>query len=467
MAVVGNPGLDRSATTAIKRPTGFMDQKGTDPVVPTVHQQVLFQPHLQSIFDYVGRKSRGGDIHSHSSPGTTWSNVQPKGCVYPLSLLETKAMEDYIEEALALGHIQPSTSQSMASFFFVGKKDGGLCPCIDYRGLKAITIRYPYPLPLVPAALEQLRGAKYFTKLDLKLKTAFHTIRGHYEYLVMPFGLTNAPAVFLALINEVFQDMLNNNLIAYIDDILIYSTSFDEHVRHVQVVLTCLQHHQLSVKLEKYEFHRNTVKFLGYVISQQGVEMDLSKVHVVTEWPEPTTGKPKRLTWNELAQEAFIRLKADFTMAPILWHPDPDLPFIIEVDASSCGIGAVLSQRHRVPSKLHPCAFYSRKLTAAEANYDVGNRELVSIKATLEEWRHWLEGARHPFLVLTDHRNLEYLRGAKHLNSRQARPARLRQGDSSVDETPPSLDVEGSPAYQVRALLNSRRVRSRLQYLVD
>ncbi|KAK3505791.1 hypothetical protein QTP70_004022 [Hemibagrus guttatus] len=130
-------------------------------------------------------------------------------------------MEDYIEAALAVGHIWPSTSPVAAGFFFVGKKDGGLRPCIDYRGLNTITISYPYPLPLVPAALEQLRGARFFMKLDLRStynlvrihkgdewKTAFHTTHGHYEYRVMPFGLTNAPVVLQALINGVFQDLL-------------------------------------------------------------------------------------------------------------------------------------------------------------------------------------------------------------------------------------------------------------------
>ncbi|KAK3573722.1 hypothetical protein QTP86_032073 [Hemibagrus guttatus] len=133
-------------------------------------------------------------------------------------------------------------------------------------------------------------------------------------------------------------------------------------------------------------------------------------------------GKPKNPgTWTDPARSAFQQLKNCFTTAPILRHPDPDLPFVVEVDASSSGLGAVLSQRHGEPGKLHPCAFYSRKLTSAEVNYDVGNRELLAIKAALEEWRHWLEGARHPFQVLTDHRNLEYLRGAKRLNPRQAR----------------------------------------------
>ncbi|KAK3557679.1 hypothetical protein QTP70_033641 [Hemibagrus guttatus] len=343
-------------------------------------------------------------------------------------------MEDYIEAALAMGHIWPSMSPVAAGFFFVGKKDGGLRLCIDYRGQNTITAWYPYPLPLVPAVLEQLRGTRFFMKLDLRStynlvrihkgdewKTAFHTTHGHYEYRVMPFGLTNAPA---------------------------------EHVHHVREVLSRLQQHHLYVKLEKCEFHRTTVAFLGYVISQQGVEMDAVKVQVVTEWSTPTTvrelqrflcfanfyrrfirnyssvagplasllrGKPKRLAWTDQAQAAFQQLKDCFTTAPILWHPDPDLPFVVEVYASSSELRAVLSQHHGKPGKLHPCAFYSRRLMAAESNYDVGNRELLAIKAALEEWRHRLEGACHLFQVLTDHHNLEYLPGAKRLNPRQAR----------------------------------------------
>ncbi|KAI2647139.1 Transposon Tf2-6 polyprotein [Labeo rohita] len=138
------------------------------------------------------------------------------------------------------------------------------------------------------------------------------------------------------------------------------------------------------------------------------------------ESPE-TQNKPKKLYWTEEAGHAFDKLKASFTSAPILKHPDPELPFIVEVDASDCGIGAVLSQCHGQPGKLHPCAFYSRKLTSAERNYDVGNKELLSMKAAIEEWRHWLEGALHPFQVITDHKNLEYIKGAKRLNPCQAR----------------------------------------------
>ncbi len=391
----------------------------------------------------------------------------PKGRVFPLSQPESEAMKSYIEEELAKGFIRPSISPASAGFFFVKKKDGGLRPCIDYRALNDLTVKFRYPLPLVPAALEQLRTAKYFTKLDLRSaynliriregdewKTAFSTTSGHYEYLVMPFGLVNSPSVFQAFINDVFRDMLNRWVIVYIDDILIYSDSYEDHVKQVRAVLQRLLAHQLYAKLEKCEFNLTSVSFLGYVISSGGVTMEDQKVQAVIDWPQPVTVKElqrflgfanfyrrfirnfstvaapmtamlkkgrQHLKWTPAAIAAFQKLKERFTTAPILHHPDPEREFIVEVDASSTGIGAILSQRHGNPPKLYPCAFHSRKLTPTEQNYDVGNRELLAMKAAFEEWRHWLEGAKHPFTVLTDHRNLEYLRSAKRLNHRQAR----------------------------------------------
>ncbi len=371
-----------------------------------------------------------------------------------------------VEEELAKGFIRPSISPASAGFFFIKKREGGLRPCIDYRALNDLTVKFRYPLPLVPAALEQLRTAKYFTKLDLRSaynliriregdewKTAFSTTSGHYEYLVMPFGLVNSPSVFQAFIN-VFRDMLNRWVIVYIDDILIYSDSYEDHVKQVRSVLQRLLAHQLYAKIEKCEFNQTSVSFLGYVISSGGVTMEDQKVQAVIDWPQPVTVKElqrflgfanfyrrfirnfstvaapmtamlkkgrQHLKWTPAAIAAFQKLKERFTTAPILHHPDPEREFIVEVDASSTGIGAILSQRHGNPPKLYPCAFHSRKLTPTEQNYDLGNRELLAMKAAFEEWRHWLEGAKHPFTVLTDHRNLEYLRSAKRLNHRQAR----------------------------------------------
>ncbi|KAI2653118.1 Transposon Tf2-6 polyprotein [Labeo rohita] len=418
---------------------------------------------------------RAGDCAIDLVPGA----LPPRGRVFPLSQPESEAMNQYIQEELAKGFIRPSTSPASAGFFFVKKKDGGLRPCIDYRALNAITVKYRYPLPLVPPALEQLRTAKIYTKLDLRSaynliriregdewKTAFSTTSGHYEYRVMPFGLANSPSYFQAFINEVFRDMLNRWVIVYIDDILIYSDSYSEHVQHVRAVLQRLVQHQLYAKQEKCEFHQQSISFLGYIISPEGVTMDESKVTAVRDWPRPKTLKElqrflgfsnfyrrfirsfssvaspltsmikkgdTRLSWSPVAIQAFEELRRRFTTAPILHHPDPNRPFLVEVDASSTGVGAVLSQRQGLPPKTVPCAFYSHKLSPAERNYDVGNRELLAIKLALEEWRHWLEGASHPFTILTDHRNLEYLRSAK--NTKADALSRIHEPDHAL--TPP------------------------------
>ncbi|KAG1930496.1 retrotransposable element [Pimephales promelas] len=228
----------------------------------------------------------------------------PHSKIYPLSIPEQKAMEKYIEEALQQGYIRPSTSPAASSFFFVGKKDGGLRPCIGYRILNQSTVKFRYPLPLVPASLEQIRDAQIFTKLDLRSaynlirirkgdewKTAFITPAGHYEYLVMPFGLSNSPSVFQGFMNEIFRDVLNRFVITYIDDIRIYSSKLSEHIRHVRFVLQRLRDHHLYLKLEKCEFHQKSIQFLEYVITPQGVTMDQRKVDAVTNWSLPTNIK--------------------------------------------------------------------------------------------------------------------------------------------------------------------------------
>ncbi len=352
----------------------------------------------------------------------------------------------------------------------------------------------------MPAALEQLHTARYFTKLDLRSaynliriregdewKTAFSTTSGHYEYRVMPFGLANSPSVFQAFVNDIFRDMLSQFVIVYINDILIYSDSLDTHVKHVRAVLKRLIQHQLYAKIQKCEFHQTQISFLGYVINFEGVTMDDSKVQAVLNWPKPTTvkelqrflgfanfywrfirnfsmvaapltsllqGGKQRLNWMQASEQSFRQLKERFTSAPILHHPSPDLEFTVEVDASNTGVGPVLSQRQGSPLKLFPCAFYSRKLNPAERNYDVGGRELLAMKAAFEEWRHWLEGAKLPFLMLTDHRNLENIRSAKRLNPRQARWSLFfSRFDFKVT--------------QVREILDSRRRGGVLQYLID
>ncbi|KAK3561631.1 hypothetical protein QTP86_011254 [Hemibagrus guttatus] len=300
----------------------------------------------------------------------------PRGRIYPLSVPEEKAMEAYVKEALALGYIRPSTSPAASSFFFVAKKDGGLRPRIDYRALNRITVKFRYPLPLVPAALEHLRGATIFTKLDLRSaynlirirkgdewKTAFITPTGHYEYLVMPYSLANAPPCSRILSIR-------------------FSGSFS-----TAEVLGRLREFQLFLKAEKCSFHQPSVQFLGYNISNSGIQMDEGKITAVRDWLAPATVKelqrflgfanfyrqfisnyssiadpltnllrntPKSLLWSPAAEGAFNTLKRAFTTAPLLIHPDPDKPFVVEVDASTTGVGEVLSQQQGNPGRLHP-----------------------------------------------------------------------------------------------------------------
>uniref|UniRef100_A0A8C6VZ26 Gypsy retrotransposon integrase-like protein 1 n=1 Tax=Nothobranchius furzeri TaxID=105023 RepID=A0A8C6VZ26_NOTFU len=375
-------------------------------------------------------------------------------------------MANYISESLSAGIIRPSTSPLGAGFFFVSKKDGSLRPCIDYRGLNQITIKNKYPLPLLSSTFDPVNNASVFTKLDLRnayhlvriregdeWKTAFKTPLGHFEYLVMPFGLTNAPAVFQSLVNSVLGDYINKFVTVYLDDILIFSRSLTEHRQHVRAVLQRLLENRLYVKAEKCEFHVSSVKFLGFVLESGRLKTDPDKIEAVRTWPTPETRKQlqrflgfanfyrrfiknysqiasplTQLTsvkvpflWSPEADQAFNNLKTSFTQAPILTRPDTSLQFTLEVDASDTGVGAVLSQVSPTDHLLHPCAFFSRRLSSAEQNYDVGDRELLAIKLALEEWRHWLEGAEHPIIIWTDHKNLAYLKEAKRLNPRQSR----------------------------------------------
>ncbi len=362
----------------------------------------------------------------------------PKGRLYSLSAPEREAMEKYISDSLAAKIIRPSSSPAGAGFFFVEKKDDSLRPCIDYRGLNSITVRNMYPLPLMSSAFESLQGASFFTKLDLsnayylvrirkgdEWKTAFNTPRGHFEYLVMPFGLSNAPAVFQALVNDVLRDMVDQFIYVYLDDILIFSRSLQEHVQHVRVVLQRLLDNGLFVKADKCIFHAQSVPFLGYIVLSVGMRMDPDKVQAVVDWPTPDSRKALQrflgfanfyrrfirnysqlaapltaltstkttFRWSSSAEAVFSKLKSCFVSAPILVAPDPSRQFVVEVDASEVGVGAVLSQRSSSDGKMHPCTYFSHRLSPAERNYDIGNRELLAVKLALEEWRHWLEGS--------------------------------------------------------------------------
>jgi len=231
----------------------------------------------------------------------------PFGPLYSLARPELVALREWLDENLSKGFIRASSSPAGAPILFVKKSDGSLRLCVDYRGLNEGTIKNRYPLPLIQETLMRLSRAKYFTKLDVRSaynllriaegdewKTAFRTRYGLYESLVMPFGLTNAPADFQHFINDVLAPFLDQFTTAYLDDILIYSDTLDEHKEHVRQVLEALRKNQLHLKPEKCEFFLDEVKYLGLIIGREGIKMDPAKVETVKDWPTPENLKDVR-----------------------------------------------------------------------------------------------------------------------------------------------------------------------------
>ena len=222
------------------------------------------------------------------------------GPLYNMSQDELRVLRKWLHENLEKGFIRASTSPAASPVLFAKKPGGGLRFCVDYRALNALTIKNRYPLPLIQETLAQLSKAKFYTKLDVvsafnKIRiadghewlTAFNTRYGLFESLVMPFGLSNAPATFQARINEVLHPFLDVFCTAYIDDVLVYSDSLEEHRIHVKRVLHSLQQAGLQLDIKKCEFEKTEVTYLGMIISDQGVQMDPAKVACIREWHTP------------------------------------------------------------------------------------------------------------------------------------------------------------------------------------
>ncbi|KAK4407587.1 Transposon Ty3-G Gag-Pol polyprotein [Sesamum angolense] len=265
------------------------------------------------------------DFEIDTIPGAAPISITP----YRMALLELKELKKQLEELLDKGFIRPSISPWGAPVLFVKKKDGSMRLCIDYRQLNRITIKNKYPLPRIDDLLDQLKGATVFSKIDLRSgywqlwveegsipKTAFRTRYGHYEFVVMPFGLTNAPAAFMSLMNKTLQPFLDQFVIVFIDDILIYSSSREEHEQHLRTVLQILREKQLYAKFIKCEFWMEEIAFLGHVVSKEGVQPDPAKVKAIMEWESPKNVSEVRsfLDWLLLQKicEGFLRGRKTF-----------------------------------------------------------------------------------------------------------------------------------------------------------
>jgi len=414
-------------------------------VVDTAQQplmDVLLQQHGAIFDEPTGLPpARPYDHRIHLLPGTAPVAVRP----YRYAQLQKDELERQCEAMLTQGIIRPSTSPFSAPVLLVRKADRSWRFCIDYRALNAKTSKDKFPIPVVDELLDELHGARFFSKLDLRsgyhqvrmhtddiAKTAFRTHHGHYEFLVMPFGLSNAPATFQALMNDVLRPYLRKFVLVFFDDILIYSASWAEHLQHVGIVLETLQANHLHLKRSKCSFGATSVAYLGHVISEGGVAMDADKVAAVASWPPPRSARGLRgflglagyyrkfikdfgliaapltrllrrdaFAWDDDATTAFHALKHALTTGPVLQMPDFAKLFVVDCDASGAGFGAVLHQG------AGPLAYFSKPFAARHLKLAAYERELIGLVQAVRHWRPYLWG-RH-FSVRTDHYSLKFL----------------------------------------------------------
>lgn len=402
---------------------------------------------------------------------------------------EYEVVKSHINQLLEANVIRESCSPYASPIVLVKKKDGSLRMCVDYRQLNAKTRKDAFPLPRIEESLDSLTGACWFSTMDLasgynqvpvterdKPKTAFCTPFGLFEWNRMPFGLCNAPSTFQRLMERMFGDQQCRSLLLYLDDIIVFSSSVSQQLERLEVVLSRLEHEGLKAKLGKCAFFQREVKYLGHVISSQGVSTDPSKIEAVVNWQRPTSvqelrsflgfasyyrrfvegfaklaaplhklvaewaaARPKARTgqgfssaWTEQYQQCFDELKRRLTSAPVLAYANFSLPFILEVDASHGGLGAVLSQEQG--GKVRPISYASRSLRPTErnmSNYSSMKLEFLALKwALTEKFREYLLGQK--CIVYTDNNPLSHLTTAKLGATEQRWAAQLAAFDFNI-----------------------------------
>ena len=368
-----------------------------------------------------------------------------------------------LNEMLKNDIIQPSNSPWSSPIILVRKRDGSTRFCIDYRKVNSVTRKDAYPLPRVDDILDTLGGSKWFSTLDLKSgywqvevdsssreKTAFTTSEGLYEFKVMPFGLCNAPATFQRLMNRVLCDVNWVECLVYIDDTVVIGRTFEQHLSNLGTVLSRLRQAGLKLQPAKCKLCQKEVRFLGHVISENGIATDPEKTAVIATWPVPEskkniqqflglanyyrrfikdfgpTAKPlQRLLekniafeWTQQCQAAFDHLRKCLMTTPILAFPDHSRHFVLDTDASDTGIGAILSQVQDDGGEV-VIAYASRSLSRQEQRYCVTRRELLAVVEFIHHFRHYLLGVH--FTLRTDHGSLVWIQNFKEPEGQLAR----------------------------------------------
>ena len=447
----------------------------------SVHENAQLNDLLTSYEDIFAKSSLDLGRTSIIEHEIDTGDARPiKQSPYRVSQQQRAEIDKHISDMLEQDIIQVSSSPWSSPVVLVKKKDGTTRFCIDYRKLNAVTRKDSYPLPRIDDALDSLSACKYFSTLDLqsgyhqvaihpdsKDKTAFITHAGLYEYNVLSFGLTGAPPNFQRLMSRILHGLEWKICLIYIDDIIIFSKSFEEHLSRLSLVFQRLREANLKLKPSKCHFARNSVNFLGFVVSSDGVSPDPDKIEAVRSFPVPKcvkdvrsflglcnyyrrfvegfakiTSPLNRLTrknvefvWSPDCDFAFNELKNRLCSPPILAYPDFEKPFHLYTDASKSSIGYVLGQK--IDGKEHVVAYGGRELNLAETRYSTTEREALAVVDGIKRYQPYLSGAK--FYVHTDHGSLSWLMNVKDPTGRLARWAlQLQQYDFEILHRPGS-----------------------------
>jgi hypothetical protein len=393
--------------------------------------------------------------HIDLIPGASFTNK----AAYRLTPQENEEVKNQVQDLLDKGLVREILSPCVVPTVLIPKKDGGWRMCTDSRAINKITIRYRFPLPRMDDLIDCLSGANFFSKIDLKSryhqirmregdewKTTFKTNEGLYEWLVMPFGLTNALSTFMRLMNEVLREFIVKFVVVYLDDILIYSKTKAEHLKHLAIVMRRLQQEKLLINMKKCSFIKIELIYLGFVISANELKMDPEKVEVIKNWPSPRNifevrsfhglasfyrkfirnfsgisaammdtvkKRHKSFHWTTEAEKSFNLLKRKITEQPNLVLLDFQKTFQVKCDANGYAIGAVLSQEDR------PVAYFSEKLDEAKMKYSTYDKEFYAIIQALKKWRHYL--IPKEFVLYSDNHALQFVSQQDKLKQKHAK----------------------------------------------
>lgn len=387
---------------------------------------------------------------------------------YRMSPEKQRVLSTELDEMIRLDVVEPCESPWSSPVLLTPKKDGKLRFCLDSRKLNAITKKDAYNLPYISEILDNLRDAKYLSSIDLyksfwqlplkesdKNKTAFYIPgRGTYRFKTTPFGLTNAPATQQRLVDGLFYGPeFENRVFAFLDDIVLVSSDYDNHIALLTKVYDKLSHANLTINMDKCKFFREELQYLGYVVNSKGLQPDPDKVDAILNFPVPTNPKEVKrflgtaswyrrfipnfsalaaplnkltssskkappFTWSQECEEAFTKLKEILITAPVLSCPDYSLPFEVHTDASNYGIGGLLTQTR--DGVEHPIAYMSKSLSKQQQNYSITEREALAVLLALEHWRCYLENGIK-FTVFTDHSALKWFLKLQNPTGRLAR----------------------------------------------